>query len=117
MAEGEEPTVKVEEIAEGSGWFKIRTDYTTHTVYQVENRSETSCVVRFAFFDVFNVRFEADEDDDAVTAEATEEGATYSALVLPGETKTVVTLRTDDGSEEWQFDYELTADEVSVPTG
>jgi hypothetical protein len=98
------PAGKIEEITDGSGWFKIRTDYDTHTLYEVQNRSKTKVEACFAFHGLKNIRL-----DVQGTAKQADD-VTFGVVVPPGETLPVVAVFTADPDDaKWNFDYKLSA--------
>ena len=91
-AEGvESPVGKIAEVVPNSGWFKIHTDYSDHTVYELQNRSSVLAVATMRFFDCENILF---EPDPLVEAQPSEGGIVLRMGVRPGTTAKLVTMRT-----------------------
>jgi hypothetical protein len=104
------PTGKIEEIVEGSGYFKIRTDHDDRTVYEIQNRSSKKMEAHITFTQCENVRLEMGQS--AIQAAGT---LSFTLDVPPSQTKTFVVLYTMDDDLPWAFDYDLTAKESEDP--
>ena len=97
------PAGKIEEIEDGKGWFKIRTDHDEYTLYEVQNRSKERIEANFVFHDVVNIKFEM------CTGTKLGVGSEHAfvASVGPNETVAVVKLFTAVAGQPWKFDYDL----------
>lgn len=105
-----EPT-KVEEITEGSKFFKVRFDYDDRTVYEIQNRSDVKADVVIKFTQCENIRVEIGQ----FALQPVPKELRFTLDVPAGQSRTLAVLYTQDEALPWAFDYDLTATASSDP--
>ena len=102
---------KIEEIHEGLGVYKIRTDHDDRTVYEIQNRTDYKMEACMVFLKCENIRLEMGQS----AIQPVPKELTFTLDVPANSTKTFVVLYTSDEDLPWAFDYDLSAKKSEDP--